>query len=280
MDLGLVLEGGGMRGVFTAGVGDCFLDNNIYFPYTIGVSAGASNGLSYASRQRGRAIFCNVGALKLYNYIGFKFMLTQRCIMDYNYLFGKLPREIYPFDFETYLKSGRFILTATDCNTGKPAYFDTPQTNDDLLVKCRASCSLPYCSTIVKCDGSEYLDGGVSDPLPIRKAQADGYRKCVVVLTRNAGYRKKSLPFSLSWLFYRKYPNLRKAMQRRVDKYNDSLSYIEELEASGDIVVIRPKKPIVVGRLESNTKKLEDFYQEGYDCASEAISKIRELTEK
>ncbi len=124
----LVLEGGGMRGVFTAGVLDCLLDEKIYFPRVIGVSAGSSNGLSYASRQRGRARFCNIDALANRKYIGLKYLFTNRCIMDYDYLFGELPRRVYPYDFDAYLKSGDFELVATNCRTGKPDYLEKPKT--------------------------------------------------------------------------------------------------------------------------------------------------------
>ena len=116
--MGLVLEGGGMRGVFTSGVLDCFMDNNLYFPYTIGVSAGSSNGLSYTAHQRGRAKYCNIGAFEHHNYIGLKYLFTQGCIMDYDFLFGELPLELYPFDFDSYFKGGQMTIVATNCLTG------------------------------------------------------------------------------------------------------------------------------------------------------------------
>ncbi len=279
MKLGLVLEGGGMRGVFTAGVTDCFLDNQIYFPYVIGTSAGSSNGLSYVSRQRGRARFCNIDALTHRKYIGLKFLLTQKCIMDYNFLFDELPKKVYPYDFDTYLNSGtRFILVATNCNTGAPIYFDTPQTFDELLSSCRASCSLPFVCPIHFHNSTPTLDGGIADAIAIRKAISDGYKKCVVVLTRNAGYRKTEKFLGLQQIFYRKYPHLCEALKSKSERYNTALSFIEELETRGKIVVIRPEQPINVGRLNSDSSRLEALYNEGYQLAQKSLEKIAKLS--
>lgn len=277
MNLGLLLEGGGIRGVFTAGATDCFLDNKIFFPYVIGVSAGASNGLSYASRQRGRARKCDIDILSERNYIGVKFLFSQGCIMDYDFLFGELPKKILPYDMGAYLKSGRFVLVATNCLTGKAAYFDTPVGSDDLLLKCRASCSLPFACRMVYVGGVPMLDGGIADALPIRRAQSDGYEKCVVVLTRNKGYRKSEKFSRLPGFVYSKYPELRKALATKNARYNASLSYIEELESAGRAVVIRPESPLKVNRLERSAERLEALYREGYSCAERALGRIRGL---
>ncbi len=277
MNLGLLLEGGGMRGVFTAGATDCFLDNGILFPYAIGVSAGASNGLSYASRQRGRARKCDIDILAERSYIGLKFLFSRGCIMDYDFLFGELPKKISPYDMDAYLKSGRFVLVATNCLTGKAAYFDTPRDIDDLLLKCRASCSLPFACPMVEVGGVPMLDGGIADALPIRRAQSDGYEKCVVVLTRNKGYRKNEKFSHVPRFIYPKYPELRRALASKNARYNRSLYYIEELERAGKVVVIRPESPLKVNRLERSAKRLEALYREGYACAERALGRIREL---
>ena len=279
MNLGLLLEGGGMRGVFTAGATDCFLDNGIFFPYVIGVSAGASNGLSYASRQRGRARRCDIDILSGRNYIGLKFLLTQGCAMDYDFLFGELPLKILPYDMAAYLKSGRFVLVATNCLTGGAEYFDTPGDPADLLLKCRASCSLPFVCRTVNVEGVPMLDGGIADALPIRRAQSDGYGKCVAVLTRNRGYRKNEMFSRVPGFIYPKYPNLRKALETKNARYNESLSYIEELERAGEIVAIRPESPLKVGRLERSAERLEALYREGYECAGRALGRIRALAD-
>ncbi len=277
MKLGLVLEGGGMRGVFTAGATDCFLDNKLYFPYVIGTSAGSSNGLSYVSRQKGRAKFCNIDALSR-NYIGLKFLFTQKCIMDYQFLFDELPKKVYPYDFETYLTSKtRFVLVATNCETGKPIYFDTPQTFDSLLSACRSSCSLPFVCPIHYNDNIPTLDGGIADAIAINKAIKDGFSKCVIILTRNAGYRKTEKFLGLQEIFYRKFPRLREALRTKSQRYNETISFIEELEKRGEIVVIRPENPIDVGRLSSDEARLEALYDEGYRLAQNAIEKIAKL---
>ena len=272
-DIGLVLEGGGMRGIFTSGVLDCFMDNNLYFPYTIGVSAGSSNGLSYTAKQRGRAKYCNIGAFEHHNYIGLKYLFTQGCIMDYKFLFGDLPLKLYPFDFDTYMQGGQMTVVATNCLTGKAQYFVKPQTPDAVLMSCKASCSLPYVSPITHFEGVPYLDGGIGDPIPIRRAIADGYKKNIVVLTRNVGYKKSSMYNFLAKILYRKYPNVIEALKHAHENYNDSLAFAEQCERDGDTIIIRPQNPLTVSRLESNPEKLTALYDEGYKCAKQVIEK-------
>lgn len=264
-----------MRGTFTSGALDCLLDHKIYFPYVIGVSAGGSNGLSYASRQRGRARACNIDELRKRRYIGLRYLFTQRCIMDYDYLFGELPRNVRPYDFAAYLAAGKFILVATNCLTGEPAYFDTPQTMDDLLSVCRASCSIPYASPAVRIGSVPYLDGGISDAIPLRRAESDDCDKNVVILTRNAGYRKGSMAGPLTRIFYRRYPKLVERLKRAHEDYNASLEYVENLERQNKIIVIRPQEPLKVNRLERDPARLEDLYKQGYAEAEKLAEKIR-----
>ena len=264
---GLVLEGGGMRAIFTVGVLDYFMDNNIWFPYTIGVSAGASNGISYASRQRGRSRFSNIDLLKIYNYISIKHFLRGRGYIDLNFLFYVYPDKYYPFDYDTYFKSkDRFVIVTSNCLTGKAEYYEEKTDKDRLLAACRASCSLPVMCPIAYVDGIPMVDGGVSDAIPIGKAIKDGYRKNVIVLTRNKGYRKKNKDFYLPGFIYKQYPAIREQLRLRYRKYNEVLDYIEELEAKGEVFVIRPENKIEVGRTEKNISKLEDLYNQGYAC--------------
>lgn len=276
-DIALVLEGGGMRGVFTAGVLDAFLDEKIYFPYTVGVSAGSSNGLSYASRQRGRARFCNIDALSRYNYIGLKFLFTRRCIMDYDFLFGELPRNVYPYDFDAYLKSGAFKLVATNCITGRAEYFDKPETFDSLLDACRASCSLPYVCPIAEVGGVPYLDGGLSEPVAVRCAELDGYKKFVFVLTRNAGFVKPSMYRPIAKFLYKKYPNLIECIKTANVRYNETLAYAERLEREGRAVLIRPVRPLRVDRLERDVLRLSSLYDEGLRVCRDNLRRIAAL---
>lgn len=267
---GLVLEGGGMRGVFTVGVLDYFMDNNIWFPYTIGVSAGASNGISYASRQRGRSRFSNIDLLQKYNYIGLRHFLRGRGYIDLDYLFYTYPDIYYPLDYESYFKSfDRFVMVTSNCLTGQAEYYEEKKDAKRLVDICRASCSLPVMCPVSYVDGIPMVDGGVCDAVPIERAMEDGYQKNVIILTRNKGYRKKEKDFYLPGFIYRQYPAIREQLKLRYRNYNEVLDYIDELETEGKAVVIRPEQPIKVGRTESNTQKLTDLYNEGYECGKQ-----------
>ncbi len=267
----LVLEGGGMRGAFTSGALDFLMDNEIRFPYAIGVSAGGSNGLSYASCQRGRARFCNIDALAQRHYIGLKYILKQRSIMDMDFLFGELPLKMYPFDFQTYLNFGEFKLVATNCETGKAEYFGKVETESRLLDICKASCSLPYACPMVEIDDKKYLDGGITDAIPIKRALQDGYARALIILTRNKGYQKKSIYNIFAPLLYKKYPKLLDSLKKAHDLYNQSLEFAENLEKSGDALIIRPQNPLTVDRLEANPQKLATLYDEGYESAKNTL---------
>lgn len=265
---GLILEGGGMRGVFTCGVLDCFMDNEIRFPYSIGVSAGACNGLSYVSRQRGRAKFSNIDLLKKYNYIGIKYLITKGNIMDFDLLFDTFPNEIIPYDYEVLSKSEqRFEMVTTSCKTGEACYFEERHNPDRVIDVVKASSSLPFVCPISYVDGEPMLDGGIADSIPIMRARELGFDNNVVVLTRNKGYRKSEREMKIVNLFYRKYPALRRAIMMRNKIYNEQIEMVEKMEDAGEIVVIRPERPIEVGRMERDTKKLLALYEEGYALA-------------
>lgn len=265
---GLVLEGGGMRGVFTVGVLDYLMDHHISFPYVIGVSAGASNGISYISRQRGRSYFSNIELLKKHNYIGWKNLLSGRGYIDLDFLFYEYPDRYYPFDYKTYEASPtRFVMVVSNCLTGRAEYIEEKQDRKRLLDACKASCSLPVMCPLSWLDGKPMVDGGVCDSIPIRHAQEEGYRKNVIILTRNKGYRKPDKDFHLPSFIYRKYPAIREALRLRYKSYNHTLDYIDELEAEDKILVIRPQRPIEVGRTERDTRKLQALYEEGYELA-------------
>lgn len=266
---GLVLEGGGMRGVFTCGVLDNFMDRGIRFPYTIGVSAGACNGLSYMSEQRGRAKFSNIDLLDKYHYIGFRHLITKGSIMDFKLLFEEFPTRIIPYDYARYAKcTERYEMVTTDCATGQACYYEEKSDPRRIIDIVRASSSLPYVCHMAKVDGREMLDGGIADSIPIMRARDLGYDNNVVVLTRNKGYRKSDKLSFVPPLVYRKYPALRDALRRRNMEYNKQIALVEELEERGDIVVIRPERPIEVGRMERDVKRLIALYDEGYDLAS------------
>lgn len=265
---GLVLEGGGMRGVFTCGVLDYLMDQGIRFPYIIGVSAGAYNGLSYMSRQRGRSKFCNIDLLDQYHYIGLKHLLRKRNILDFDLLFKEFPEHILPYDYDAYFDSPeRFVMVTTNCLTGQANYFEDKQNKERMISIARASGSLPIVCPIAYVDGVPMLDGGIVDSIPLQRAISDGCRKNVVVLTRNRGYRKESKDVRVPSFIYRKYPKIREALSRRCTVYNKQLEMVERMEDEGSITVIRPQNPVIVDRMERDTQKLTDFYNEGYACA-------------
>ena len=269
---GLVLEGGGMRGVFTCGVLDWLLDNGWSFPYTVGVSAGACNGLSYMSRQRGRAKYSNIDMLKQYKYIGLKYLWTQHSILDHKLLYQDFPERLVPYDFEAYKANpGESELVTTNCLTGLPAYLQEKNDYRRLVRIAKASSSLPYVCPVVMVDRMPMLDGGIVDSIPVERAMARGFGRCVVVLTRHRGYRKQGRNVKAPWFIYRRFPELRAALARRSECYNRQLELVERLEDEGRILAIRPSGELEVDRLEDNTAKLTALYEEGYAQAEKAL---------
>lgn len=265
---GLILEGGGMRGVFTCGVLDCLMDRGVRFPYTIGVSAGACNGLSYLSGQRGRAKYSNIDLLEKHQYIGLKQLIFKGNIMDFDLLFDDFPNKIIPYDYAALARcEERFEMVTTSCLTGDPCYFEEKHDAQRIIDIAKASSSLPFVSPISFVDGMPMLDGGISDSIPLLRAQAMGFDNNLVVLTRNKGYRKSEKPLRLPRFIYRKYPLLREALERRNAMYNKQIELVEQLESEGKISVLRPERPIEVDRIERDTSKLLALYNEGYACA-------------
>lgn len=273
---GLILEGGGMRGIFTNGVLDNFMDRGISFPYIIGVSAGACNALSYLSNQRGRAKYINTDLLKERNYIGMKFLFTKRNIMDFDLLFHELPEKIYPYDYDTLAKSStRLEIVTTSCRTGKACYFEEKTDPKRVIDLVKASSSLPFVCPISHVDGEPMLDGGISSSIPLERAISQGFYNNIVVLTRNRSYRKPIKGTKVPFMFYRKYPMIKEAIRQRNTIYNREIELVEKLEDEGMITVIRPEKPIEVGRMERDIDKLTALYEEGYNLASKIEFKTR-----
>ena len=265
----LILEGGGMRGVFTCGVLDNLMDRGIRFPYTVGVSAGACNGLSYMSGQRGRAKYSNIDLLNKYHYIGLKYLLTKRNIMDFDLLFHEFPERIIPYDYPAYAnRMERYEMVTTSCLTGEARYYDEKHDPKRIIDIVKASSSLPFVCPIAYVDGEPMLDGGIADSIPLERAHKLGYDNNVVVLTRNKGYRKPQKPTFIPPLFYNRYPALREAIRRRNELYNRQIAMVEQLEAEGRLKVLRPEKPIAVDRMERDVNKLTALYDEGYQVAA------------
>ena len=269
---GLVLEGGGMRGIFTVGVLDCFMDHQRYFPYTIGVSAGASNGISYASHQRGRSLFSNTELLREYNYIGLRHFLRGKGYINLDFLFHVYPDRYYPFDFKSYAQAKeRFVMVTSNCLTGEAMYFEEKQDEARLVEICKASCTLPVLCPTTYVDGIPMVDGGVCDAIPLRRAIKDGFPKNVVVLTRNKGYRKADKEVRLPGFIYRQYPALREQLRTRYHRYNATLDWIDQLEDEGKVIVIRPERPLQVDRTCRDIPRMLALYQEGYQIAERLL---------
>lgn len=272
--VGLVLEGGGMRGVFTSGVLDYLMDNKVQFPYVIGVSAGACNGLSYISNQRGRARTSNIELLEEYDYISIKHLFSKRNILDSDLLFYEFPEHIVPFDYDTYFSSPmRFVMVTTNCLTGEANYLEDKKSKERVIDIVKASSSLPFVSPITYVDEVPMLDGGIVDSIPLAHAVQEGYTKNLVVLTRPKGYRKDTKDIKVPSFIYRKYPKLREALSSRCAAYNAQLDLVDEYEEKGLIMTIRPQQPVEVDRLEKDVKKLESLYEEGYKCASDVLKR-------
>lgn len=271
----LVLEGGGMRGVFTCGVLDYLMDNKISFPYSVGVSAGACNGLSYMSHQRGRGKYSNIDLLAKYKYMGIRPFLKGRGLIDQKLLFHRFPDRILPYNYKAYAENpNRFEMVTTDCLSGRPCYWEEKVDERRIIDIVKASSSLPYACPIIYVDGKPMLDGGIVDSIPLQRAYDEGYENCVVVLTRNKGYRKSDKEVIVPRFIYKEYPRLRVALRNRNKVYNAQLEMVERLEDEGKIKVIRPLKPIVVDRMETNVRKLTDLYEEGYECARKIFEGI------
>lgn len=261
----LVLEGGGMRGVFTSGVLDAFMKHDLTFPYIVAVSAGACNGMSYVSHQPRRARISNIDYLARYKYIGLRHLVTQGCIFDRELLYDKFPNQYLPFDFDTFFSSPMtFEMVTTNCLTGQPMYLSERHDRQRALDIVRASSSLPYVSKIVDVDGIPMLDGGIVDSIPLQHAIDMGHPTNVLVLTRNRGYRDTGKDMKIPRFIYRKYPRLRVVLSRRLAAYNAQLEYVERMEDEGRVICIRPERPMEVNRIEKDIAKLERLYEEGF----------------
>ena len=275
---GLVLEGGGMRGVFTAGVLRYFMEHDIYIPYTVGVSAGACNGVSYISRQIDRNYTINIEYSSHPEYISFKRLLMRRELFGMDFLFDKIPNELVPFDMKTFCEvNEKFVVGVTDCISGEPVYYDKEHLKKDMTTILRASSSIPFFAPEISYDGRILLDGGIADPIPIRKSEADGNTKNIVVLTRNKGYRKEP---SSNWLVqrkYRHYEGLVRAIRDRHIIYNETVRYLEEQEEKGNVIIIRPVEKLDVGRVERKPEKLIKLYNQGYEVAKSSYDKIKQF---
>jgi len=271
----LVLEGGGTRGFYSAGVLEAFAQAGIMFPYIIGVSAGAANALSYISGQSGRNRQIIEHYVGNHQYVSKRNLLKHGTMFGYDYIFGTVPQKHIFWDMECFESTNTRLLTGvTDCATGKPIWFEKDTLTGKFEVT-RASCSVPIIGKIVRLNGLDLLDGGISAPIPIEQSIADGNAFHVIVLTRNQGYTKP--PFKHKWLLklmYRKYPNFIEAMMNRHEIYNRQLALCEQLEREGKAIIIRPQKPLVVDTTASDTAKLLALHDDGCEDGVSKLGKI------
>lgn len=277
---GLVLEGGGMKGLYSSGVLDFFLDKGLTFSSCYGVSAGACSLCSFLSKQRGRAYHTNVDYLEDKNYCSLYSLLKTGDLFGADMCYHQIPEKLNPYDYETFEKyQGKFYSVVTNIETGCPEYIPIKDMHTDIEAV-RASASLPLVSRNVKIGNKLYLDGGISDAIPLRKSMEDGNGKNVVIMTKEAGYRRQpSGMLSLIKMRYRRYPKVYELMKNRHNAYNSTLDFLEEEVKKGTVFLIQPKVKSDVGRIEKDKDKLEALYEEGYREASERYEDLIKFLE-
>ncbi|MBQ7869554.1 MAG: patatin family protein [Prevotella sp.] len=271
---GLVLEGGGMRGVFTSGVLDAFMKYERYFRYVVAVSAGACNGMSYISRQPRRARISNIDMLVKYDYLGVRQLVSHGCIYDPELLYERFPNTLVPFDYDTYFaNAGTFEVVTTNCLTGLAEYLTESSDRNRAIDIVHASSSLPFVCKTITVDGVPMLDGGIVDSIPVMRAIEQGHQRNVVICTRNRGYRSTGHDRKIPKFIYRSYPRLRVALSRRIAVYNEQLAMVERMEDEGRIICIRPKREMDVERMTKDAERLEALYEEGFRLGCEFCEK-------
>lgn len=281
MKKGLIMEGGAMRGMFTAGVIDVMMEHQIIFDGAMGVSAGAVFGCNYKSRQPGRVIRYNAAYCNNPQYAGLRTFFKTGDIFGEQFCYHDIPEHLDPFDYEAYRNNPMdFYVVVTDAETGKPLYKKISQCDQREMDWMRASASMPIVSKPVKVDGHELLDGGVADSIPVQKMESLGYDRNVVILTQPRDYKKgRNQLMPLAKVSLRRYPAMIDAMEHRHEHYNEELEYIRTREESGDLFVIRPPKKIEVGKVERSRQRLLTAYRMGRETMKEQLRKLEKFLE-
>ena len=281
MKKGLILEGGAMRGLFTAGILDVFMENKIEFDGLIGVSAGAVFGCNYKSGQIGRTLRYNLKYCRDRRYCSFWNIIRYGDMYPKKFCYHDIPEVLDVFDKDAFNSNPmKFYVVATDVESGKPVYKCFDRTEGEYLEFMRASASMPFISRVVKAYGYKMLDGGISDSIPLEFFEKEGYDRNIVITTREKGYVKEKNP--LSWLGHimlRKYPNMIKAIYDRHIMYNNQTKYIEERENSGAVLVIRPEKPLELKHAEHDPAKLQKAYDYGREIALKVLPQVKRFLE-
>jgi len=277
-DVGLVCEGGGLRGIYTAGVLDYFLDIGLEFPYLVGVSAGAIYPASYISRQKGRTLEIQRRYIKDPRYMSFKNLIKTGNLFDPEFAYYRMTKELVPFDYAAFKTSKTIYKIGTfNCLTGSTHYYSKEDFThvDEAVTALLASGSIPFLSKEVVIDGVPYLDGGIASPIPLHQSITDGNKKHFIILTQPGSYKKYPLKYRrFTEIFYRRYPHVAKALINRHNIYNDTLEDIKTLKNKGEAYIIKPSRTIGVGRLERNVSKIEELYRLGYEDAKREYSDI------
>lgn len=275
----LILEGGTFRPIFSAGVMDALLDNDIMFPYCIGVSAGITNGFSYLSKQKRR----NLDILEQYRqdkrYLGISNYFRCKSLFGLDFVFDEIPNKLCPFDMDTFMNyEGKAVVGVTNAKTGETEYLDG-KLIDPKCSMLRATCALPIFFPVIKIGENEYYDGGICDPIPIRKAIADGNERHLIILTRPKSYRKSLSKNNIvaSKLICKRYPKLKEPLLTRHIQYNKTVKFCEELEAQGKAIILRPSEEGAIESFEKDIDKLRAGYNHGYNLALENLEAIKSL---
>ena len=280
MKIGLVLEGGAMRGLFTAGVLDVFLDNNIEVTDVVGVSAGTLFGVNYISKQRGRALRYNLKYINDKRYMNVKSWLKTGNLINKDFAYYKLPFQLDVFDNKTFKESSiNFFATVTNIETGDAEFIKIEDAYRQMETL-RATSALPFISEIIEVGGKKYLDGGISNSIPIDFFEKQNFDKIIVILTRPIIYRKEKTTGIQYKLFYKKYPKLVEKLENRYKEYNDTVDKIVELEKVGKLFVIRPSEDITIKRLEKDVEKLQKVYDLGLKDGNNIIEELKQYLEK
>lgn len=275
----LILEGGAMRGLFSSAILDLFLDENIVFDTVVGVSAGAAFGCNYKSKQKGRAIRYNLRFKDNWRYSSLRSLLLTGNIYGAKFCYDTIPNKLDLFDTKTFSENPmKFIMVATDCETGNPYYYEATDGKEKDLLWMRASASMPIVSRRVKIDGRYYLDGGISDSIPYHYAKENGYEKIVVILTQPREYRKdETKSNSLIPLIYRgKNKGISERMKTRAKDYNDIRAEIFRDSEKGDVFVIAPDNPLGVKHIEKDGDKLLSCYNQGVSKGKELLESLKQ----
>ncbi|KGQ63424.1 serine protease [Gallibacterium anatis 7990] len=275
MKVGLVLEGGAMRGLYTAGILDVFLEQDIHVDGIVGVSAGVLFGVNYPSKQKGRALRYNLKYLNNKRYMGLHSLITTGNIVNKDFAFYDLPINIDRFDEQAFIDSGiDFYATLTNVDTGQAEYVKLSHIFEQMEVL-RATSAMPFVSRMVEIDGKRYLDGGIADSIPLEKCRQLGYDKIIVILTRPLEYRKKAVNPLLFKLFYAKYPNLVASLTQRYLNYNQRVEQVIEADKKGEIFVFRPSKTLPIKRIEKDPVKIQAMYDLGVADAHQALADLK-----